>query len=143
MTSRLREYGKNVKFLLLILVITISSLTVFTLYADMLPSTDEKEAFQIARDFVRNDPTFRFDGIEETLKHIETLQRCPYCHLRNIETYTFVFTFDSRHPGYGDRTGQVLATVITSHTANMTVYEDEVILAIMDGRWDMISQEII
>lgn len=143
MTFRLKEYGKDAKFLLLILVITLSSLTVFKLSTNMLTHADEEKAFQVARDFVRNDPTFRFDGIEETLKHIETLERCPYCHLRNIETHSFVFTFDSRHPGYGDRTGQVLVTVITTHTANVTVYEDEVILAIMDGIWDMINQEMI
>ena len=143
MIFRSREYGKNAKFLLLSLVITISSLTVFKLYTNMLPRTDEEKALQVARDLVRNDPTFRFDGIEETLKHIETLERCPYCHLKNIKTYTFIFKFDSRHPGYGDRTGKVLATVITTHTANVTVYEDEVILAIMDGTWDMINREII
>ncbi len=61
---------------------------------------------------------------------------CPSC-------WEFTFEFDSRHAGYGDRTGQVLAQVITPHRAVVTVEEGEVTSAVMDGKWDMLRQEMI
>jgi len=52
-----------------------------------------EDSQRIAEDPVKSSPTLVFDGIEGTLKLIDTLSpRCPYC-----------FEFESRH---------VLATVI-------------------------------
>jgi hypothetical protein len=97
----------------------------------------EEESRRIAEEFVRNSPTFVFDGIEDTLRVIDTITlRCPYC-------WQFTFEFDSRHAGYGDRTGQALAQVITHHIAQITVDMGEVKSAVMDGSWDMLNQEII
>jgi len=55
--------------------------------------------------------------------------------------WIFFFEFDSRHAGYGDRTGQVLAQVITPHKAAITVEQGEIKLALMDKKWDMINQK--
>jgi heat shock protein HslJ len=97
----------------------------------------EDESLNIAQQFLKNSSTYNFDGIEETLKNKETLTlRCPYC-------WQFIFTFDSRHAGYGDRTGQMLAQVITLHTARITVQEGEVTYAVLDDKWDMLQQEKI
>jgi hypothetical protein len=88
----------------------------------------------IAEEFVRNSPTFTYDGMEETLKLTETLTaRCPFC-------WTFTFEFDSRAAGYGDRTGQMLAQVITHHRAVIAVDKHEIISAVMDDKWDMLRQ---
>ncbi|HEX77373.1 MAG TPA: hypothetical protein G4O03_03050 [Dehalococcoidia bacterium] len=103
---------------------------------DITPVSQEQSQ-QIAEDYVRNCPTFAFDGIEETLRLVETITlRCPYC-------WEFVFRFQSRHAGYGDRTGQVLAQVLTTHTARIIVQEGEVIQAVMDDEWDMMQQKPI
>ena len=89
----------------------------------------------IAEEFVRNSPTFTFDGLEETLKLTGTLTaRCPFCWL-------FTFEFDSRQAGYGDRTGQVLAQVITHHQAVIAVEQMEINSAVMDDSWDMLTQQ--
>ncbi len=97
----------------------------------------QEESQQIAEDFVRNSPTFVFDGIEDTLELTDTITlRCPSC-------WQFVFEFDSSSAGYGDRTGQVLAQVITPHQAIITVVRGEVTEAVMDAKWDMINQELI
>jgi hypothetical protein len=69
------------------------------------------------------------------LVNTETL-RCPYC-------WEFEFEFDCRHAGYGDRTGLILAQVITPHVARILVIEGEVNRAILDGTWDMMLQESI
>lgn len=96
-----------------------------------------EESRQTAQDYVTNCPTFKFDGIPETLELADTLTlRCPSC-------WTFIFKFDSRHAGYGDRTDQILAQVITPHEASITVIQGEVTSAVMDERWDMMFQMII
>jgi len=97
----------------------------------------EEESKKIAEQFVRNSPTFAFDGIENTLELTGTLTvRCPYC-------WVFIFEFDSRHPGYGDRTGEVLAEVITPHRAAIAVEQLEITSALMDDRWDMLRRQML
>jgi hypothetical protein len=97
----------------------------------------QEESEMIAEEFLRNSPTFVFDGIEETLQLTETLTgECPSC-------WTFVFEFESRHAGYGNRTGHILAQVITPHQAVISVEQGEIKSAIMDGKWDMLHQEMV
>jgi len=97
----------------------------------------KEESQRIAEEFLKNSPTFSFDGIEGTLKLKEILTaRCPYC-------WVFIFEFDSRHAGYGDRTGQALAQVITPHRAVIAVEQSEITSAVMDDKWDMINQKIV
>ena len=97
----------------------------------------EEESEELARGFVRDSRTFEFDGIEESLELVETLQaRCPGC-------WVFIYAFDSRQAGYGDRTGQMLAQVITPHRASIGVEQGKVVRAILDGEWDMMVQEMV
>ena len=97
----------------------------------------EEESRRIAKEFVKSSPTFVFDGIEDTLRLTDTITlRCPHC-------WQFIFEFDSGHAGYGDRTGQALAQVITHHIAQITIVMGEVKSAVMDDMWDMLNQENI
>ena len=97
----------------------------------------KEESQRIAEEFVKNSPTFVFDGIEDTLRLTDTLTaRCPYC-------WVFIFEFDSRYAGYGDRTGRVLAEVITPHQAAIAVEQLEITSAMIDGRWDVINEELL
>lgn len=98
---------------------------------------DEADARRVAEEFVRNSPTFVFDGIPATLDVGETL----YPDLENA--WTFVIRFESAHAGYGDRTGQMVAEVITPHEAHITVANREVVSALMDGKWDMLAQRLV
>lgn len=104
---------------------------------DTIKPVSREESQRIAEKFLRNSPTFVFDGISETLRLADTLTaRCPYC-------WTFIFEFKSRHAGYGDRTGQVLAQVITPHKAVVSVEQGEIKSAVMDNKWDMIKQKML
>ena len=95
----------------------------------------EEESWKIAEEFLKNSPTFVFDGIEETFRLTDTLRpRCPYC-------WVFIFEFDSRHPGYGDRIGKIVAEVITHHRAVIAVEQLEITSAVMDDKWDMLRRE--
>lgn len=97
----------------------------------------QEESQEIALEFLKNSATYKFDGIAETLTLADTLiLRCPYC-------WTFIYKFDSRHGGYGDRTGQMVTQVLTPHGAAITVVQGKVTSAIMDGRWDMEFQMLM
>jgi len=91
----------------------------------------------VAGTFVMNSPTFVFDGIPDTLELTDmAAARCPYC-------WVFTFEFDSAQAGYGDRTGQELAQVITHHTAVVTVEAGDISSAILDGQWNMLQQQTL
>ncbi|HEX74239.1 MAG TPA: hypothetical protein G4N93_03730 [Dehalococcoidia bacterium] len=109
------------------------SVTELTAFKQM----SKEESQRIAEEFVKNSPTFIFDGIEDTVRLTETLTaRCPYC-------WVFIFVFDCSSAGYGDRTGQATTQVITPHEAVVTVEQLEITSAVMDEQWDVISQEMI
>jgi len=109
----------------------------------------EETTQQLAEDFVRHSPTFAFDGIAESLeltataafseKHI-SIDTPAEDEVRGCE---FTFQFESRHAGYGDRTGQMLSQVITPHEAVITVEQGKVISAIVDGKWDILRQSML
>jgi hypothetical protein len=76
---------------------------------DALKQLTKEKSQNIALEFIIQSPTFVFDGIEETLQPTMSLEiSIPF-------TWTFVFQFNSAHAGYGDRTGKMLAQVITPH----------------------------
>ena len=102
-----------------------------------LATHTESEAWQISEYFVQNSPTFQFDGMESTLKYIDTVT------LRTPFGWQITFEFQSSHAGYGDRTGQMLAQVITPHTAVITVIRGEVVAATLDAEWNMLEQKMI
>lgn len=94
----------------------------------------EEEAKEIAKDFIENSPTFRFDGMNRTLKvtDVEVLD-CEGCFMVAV-------TFDCSYPGFGDRSGLFLVSRPTSHVARVQVEKGEITLAIIDDIWDEITQ---
>lgn len=97
----------------------------------------EDNSRQLALEFVENSPTYKLDGIEDSLELVETL----YPDMENA--WQFVIQFESRHAGYGDRTGEMLAQVITPHEAIITIENGAVKSAVMDSKWDMIEQKML
>lgn len=109
----------------------------------------EEGGRELAEEFVRNCPTFLFDGIAEslTLKETKALLKehkpgSPEM-LSKVYGWAFTLEFESRHAGYGDRSGQALTQVITPHEAVIMVEAGEVTSAVMDGVWDMIGQHML
>jgi len=120
--------------IVLALALTAMSLNAARPIGDELSETDA--AIELALEFVRNSPTYLFDGIYETVKVVDTIIMESY-----PVQYVIIIEFDSRHAGFGDRTGQVLAQVITPHRAGVKVVDGEVAVAILDDVWDMVHQE--
>lgn len=90
---------------------------------------------QVALSFLRTCPTFKFDGIPGTI----TLTRSEEAW----GSWVFIYKFQNRQAGYGDRTGMFLAQVITDHQAEVIVEQGEVKWAIIDGQWDELRQKML
>ena len=101
-----------------------------------VPSPAEKRAMEVVEAYVKNTPTYQYDGIDRSLQLVEInpSAECATC----IE---LTYVFQSRAGGYGDRTGKIVTQVITDHTVVETVNSAQVTTAVMDSRWDMIAQQ--
>jgi hypothetical protein len=113
-------------FLLAVLVVSGSA-------CNPVPTDSPEGSEQVAWRFVWSESTFRFDGISGTLKVTDTAEVNG--------GWKFTVEFDSRSAGYGNRSGQVLAQVITHHTSEVTVQAGRVTAAVMDGVWDMVNHQ--
>ncbi len=95
------------------------------------------EALANAKSALEQDSTFRFDGIKESVALVGEKS------LEGGQALEFVYTFDSRYPGYGDRAGRILAAVITPHKVRIVVRGGAIAEAVMDEKWDMLGQKMI
>lgn len=92
---------------------------------------------RVAESFVHKSPTFVFDGISDSLATTGAVEAaCDNC-------WTVTIDFQCAHDGYGDRSDQVPAPVITDHTATVRVVQYKVVEADLDGKWDMVNQQTI
>lgn len=99
-------------------------------------STSPEEAELIAEEWIMNSPTYSYDGSELTLEDHEIRESYPEQHRLN---YSFV----SSQAGYGNRSGEILAQVITPHNIVVTVAGGEVTSAVIDGVWDEMNQRML
>lgn len=131
----------NLKFSIILamsLALTFPAISLYAWKSGGNWMTDRDNATKVAITFLKNAPTFKFDGISNSMNVVETriLESYPI-------QYVVAITFESRHSGYGDRTGQFLAQVITEHAAEVKVVDSMVVSAILDGRWDELNQRNI
>ena len=135
----MRRSTMNIRTGITLAIVVASAFLAVSLYVrwpDIAGVSEEEAAVDLALDFLRSGATYGFDGIPGTVDIGETLILESY-----PVQYVVTITFDSRHGGYGDRTGQMLIQVITPHTARITVVEGEVVSATLDGVWDELNQE--
>ncbi len=101
------------------------------IYDDTTPvETDE-----MAIEFIKNSPTFTFDGVPGSIEVVDVMAAESY-----PVQYFITVAFECSHAGYGDRTGQALAQVITRHVMRITISDDQVRSAVIDGVWDELNQ---
>jgi hypothetical protein len=118
----------------LIALMAVPAATIYALQNRPSPEPG-KGALDVAMWFLMNSPTFKFDGIADSISVIDTriMESYPV-------QYVFVITFECGNAGYSDRTGQMLAEVITPHEAVIKVVEGVVVSAVIDGVWDELDQ---
>ncbi len=95
---------------------------------------------RIAYRWLLSSPTFKFDGLENTITLVDIWQAMT---LVAPSFWQVTFEFDSTHAGYGNRTGKILAQVITHHSIRIHVTEGKVTLAIIDEKWDELKQSML
>lgn len=123
---------KRTKLILatVILIVVALNIAFFT-----LNYTKEGNAL-LATNFVKNEATYKFDGMPQTFKLTGTAQlQCAYC-------WGFTFEYQSRNSGYGDRKDAAVNTVITNHTAAISMEKGDITSAVLDGVWDMNTQKL-
>jgi hypothetical protein len=94
------------------------------------------EAETIAEDWIKNAPTYKYDGSNLTLINHATMESFP-------EQHSLTYSFISSHAGYGNRSDQMTAEVITNHTMNINMYQGLVTSATIDSIWDEMNQQTI
>lgn len=94
---------------------------------------DESRIRQLAEDWIREAPTYRYDG--SGLEFINHVQQESY-PVRHVLTYTFT----SSHAGYGNRSDTVTEQVITKHTITITIVDVTIQSAVIDEKWDEVGQ---
>jgi hypothetical protein len=95
----------------------------------------------LVENFIKNSATYAFDGIEGSLNLVNTIGSTEGNQPTPIQEWEFTIKYQTRHPGHGDRKGQVLAQVITNHTAIVKVKGGQIVSAICDQVWDMIQEK--
>ena len=137
--GRVRAFNRRFRHLPLLAVLLVLGGAAAAAYYPLTGPVGSSASIRAAEDFVRNSPTFRFDGIEETfeLESSRAIKFCPGC-------YEYTFYFESEHPGVGDRTGIHLRNIITPHRVVVNItYETNVVMGVMDDSWDIGRQLII
>jgi hypothetical protein len=97
--------------------------------------TTPMEAEELAIEFIESSPTFSFDGVPGSIEIIDVVAAESY-----PVQYFITVAFECSHAGYGDRTGQVFAQVITRHVMRLNISDGQVLSAVIDGKWDELNQ---
>jgi hypothetical protein len=103
---------------------------------DFTKTPDESQVKALAETWIRGAPTYTYDGSGLRFVNYARYESFP---VRHVLTYTFT----SSHAGYGNRSGQAAAPLITAHTIRITILDRTVDSAVIDGKWDEIGQFII
>jgi len=123
----------------LIAALILGALPALGIYAwQATPAFKEEAAVKAAVAFLKEGPTFGFDGVPGSIEvvGVAVAESHPLQYVVTVE-------FQCRHAGYGDRTGQMVAQVITPHEVRVVVSDGRVVEAVIDGVWDEVRQELL
>jgi hypothetical protein len=123
----MKSLTRIISILVSLVIVTITGLS-----CTQPPAISQEGSQKIALEFVKSEATYRFDGMEESPKVTGTTSIA--------DGWKYTIEYDSRHGGYGNRTGQVLDLVITHHRAEVSVQNGKITVALLDAQWDMINQ---
>jgi len=103
--------------------------------AVIINDTPYGETVDTAIDFLKNGPTFSFDGIPGSIEVIEVIAAESY-----PVQYFITIAFECTQAGYGDREGMMLAQVISPHEIRIAMSNGVIGSAIIDEQWDELIQ---
>lgn len=139
---------KKSTLVVILVLAALAAAGAFLLLAEREPVEEEQRAAAVkyAESWTRSSsPTFAFDGTGLELHAVERSAR----EGEGPAVYEMVFVFESRHAGYGDREGEMLAQVITPHELEIRIEREpdsgrwEVVRAVTDGVFDELTGEFL
>jgi len=101
----------------------------------IIDDTPYGETVDTAIDFLKNGPTFSFDGIPGSIEVIEVITAESY-----PVQYFITIAFECTQAGYGDREGMMIAQVISPHEIRIALSNGVIGSAIIDDQWDELIQ---
>lgn len=101
-------------------------------YINTIYDLPVNELKSLAEDWIRNAPTYKYDGSE--LEFEELIQ---------LETYpvSYVLKYSFKSGGYGDRSKIAGIQAITEHKILITINRGKIVNAVIDDKWDEINQK--
>ena len=93
----------------------------------------QEQASALSLSLIKNSPTFTFDGIKDSIKQVKV--ESP----DNGSTWNLTYSFKTAHPGHGDRAEEMLAQMVTGHTAQITVTKCKITSAVCDKKWNLLT----
>jgi hypothetical protein len=126
----------TVMWVMIIFLILTSLVFLFSRREEVVPKMEEKQKITsdlekkqtLAENWiVNNSPTYLFDGSDLELLFEEKIGE---------NNYRFIFSFNSNSAGYGDRSDQMSAQLITPHEIEIIIENGSVIKAVTDKVFD-------
>ncbi len=96
--------------------------------------TGKGQSASLVNDLVRNSSTFKFDGYADSVRVSTPVEKAD-------GTLEYTVEYTCGQPGHGDRSGQMLAQLVTNHTATVDVKDGKVTSAVCDGEWNMTADK--
>jgi hypothetical protein len=100
------------------------------------PCTQD-QAISLTEQFIKNTPTYVYDGIAGSIKKMTETSA------ENGMAWQLSYIFKCKHPGYGDRSDQVLAEQVTEHSVQVTIRGCRIVTAVSDKNYDMLVNKQI
>lgn len=122
-------------FTIILVLVTAGMVATATNTPKGIASPDD--AIKIARNFIANEDTYKFDGMADTLK-LNVTGTFP-----EAGKYEVTGEFTSAHSGFGNRINMMVLQVLTTHKCVIIVSDGQVRSALMDGSYDMVAQKSI
>ncbi len=134
---------KTIILLIIFFLVLTSMVFLFSRREEVVPQLEEKQEIisdlekneALAENWISNNSlTYIFNGFDLELLFKEKIEE---------DNYKFIFSFTSNSAGYGDRSDQMSAQVITYHKIEILIKDGEVIKAITDEVFDEITGELL
>ncbi len=93
---------------------------------------EQQNGAAMAESFVRNSSTYIYDGYD--IKESGSDKVGDSAH--------YIYVFSSRNSGYGNRKDKAVDREVTAHVANITVQDGRVVIAFLDGKYNMLEDEM-
>ena len=120
-------------FTIILVLVTAGMVATATNTPKGIASPDD--AMKIAKIFITNEDTYKFDGMPDTLK-LNVTGTFP-----EPGKYEVTGEFTSAHSGFGNRMNMMVLQVLTDHQCIIIISNGQVQSAVMDGSFDMVAQK--